>query len=148
MKTRDERVALMNEVCEIATSQVCSFYDTGNSDSGCDPYAQGESFSSRWRVKLTFALVHGLGTQFREKGSESSGERAEISKIELHGRAIVQCAVVLSSRFLPNPNLTALPQGWFTNPGHYRLILAFRSYSWADTNPLDCIYFCKSTSIM
>lgn len=46
MKTRDERVALMNEVREIAASQARSFYDTGNSDSGCDPYAQGESFNS------------------------------------------------------------------------------------------------------
>ena len=45
MKTRDERVALMNEVREIAASQACSFYDTGNSDPGCDPYAQGNGFN-------------------------------------------------------------------------------------------------------
>lgn len=47
------------------------------------------------RVKLTSALVHGLGTQFREKGFEGSRKRAEVSEIELHGRAVVQCAMVL-----------------------------------------------------
>lgn len=45
MKTRDERVALMNEVREIVESQACSFCDAGNSDSGCDPYAQGDKAS-------------------------------------------------------------------------------------------------------
>ena len=54
--------------------------------------------------------------------------------------------IVLSSP--PKSNLTAVSQGWFTNPGHYRLVLAFCSYSWADTNTLDCIYFCKSAYIM
>ena len=45
MKTRDERVALMNEVREITAGQARSFYDTGNSDSGCDPYAEGNKTS-------------------------------------------------------------------------------------------------------
>lgn len=45
MKTRDERVALMNEVREIAEIQACSFCDAGNSDSGRDPYAQGNKAS-------------------------------------------------------------------------------------------------------
>ena len=42
MKTRDERVALMNEVRNITQSSAWSFKNVGNSDSGRDPYAQGD----------------------------------------------------------------------------------------------------------
>lgn len=39
MKTRDERVALMNEVRGVTATRACSFYDVTNSDFGCNSYA-------------------------------------------------------------------------------------------------------------
>lgn len=62
-------------------------------------------------MKLTFVLVHGLGTQLREKGIKSSRTRAEVSKIELHDRIVVQCAMVSSSCFVSELNLTVCATG-------------------------------------
>ena len=49
--------------------------------------------------------------------------------------------------FVSTPGLMVVLQGWLTDPGHHCFVLAFCSYSWANVNSFDRIYFCKSTCV-
>ena len=91
MKTRDERVALMNEVCcgphwYRLDASLMSF----SIDFGCHPYAQGVLLyipRSYAGTLMDSGLVHGMGTEFREKSSRGQKQGTQVSETELSGRS-------------------------------------------------------------
>ena len=69
MKARDERVSLMNEILGAIRMLKVSV-----------------RFCGLYRHFMLLTAVHGMGTEFREEGSENQGEGTSLSTEKLHHR--------------------------------------------------------------